>query len=493
MSSRRMIVVHLVVFFSMLCVSDVTLFGDTRSFVLVVRMMEMQDRWFRENIIPPFEKKYNAKVTVVSFDKFWDLEVMLRLERDRGRHTIGLVKTPLEMTRPLRGFMTPYDSIMGKGRLRRLRSQYNSHALRLGTIGGKLYYLPRKLETRIMVYLKSKAAEAVRGWKGFKPAIDSALRRDNGFGLPAGYRLEADPNRWDYYDIFVVSYYWANTPYYGIKLPRMAHRGKKYGGTVVGLVDRIFQMGGASRDVLRMSSDPVIDMFVWEAIYRKNGLYNPGMWQDPWSGGGIWNAMKDGKVFLAMMHQIDSFFIHGGTHPQMQGYLADPNDMGVALMPRGVSFALNRRGRPVRRGSRKAGTAGWWWGIPRSAPHPELSLELAKWITSYKNHFAECRVFGMMPVRRDILGNLKRAFPGDWMANVFDISIKQIGINGNTTVPLLPEYSSVGKIYLDAWYNIVVRENYGRGGRIERDYIRKRLHGFYVPKIKGILRDSYPE
>jgi ABC-type glycerol-3-phosphate transport system substrate-binding protein len=397
------------------------------------------------------------------------------------------------MTRPLRIFMIPYDSIMGRGDLRRLRSQYNSHALRLGTIGGKLYYLPRKLETRIMVYLKSKVAEAVRGWKNFRSAINSSLKKENGYGLPTGYRLESDPNRWDYYDIFVVSYYWANTPYYGIKMPRMAHRGKKYGGTVVGLADRIFQMGGSARDILRMSTDPVVDVFVWEAVYRKNGLYNPSMWQDPWSGGGIWNAMKDGKVFLAMMHQIDTFFIHGGTHPRMQGYLADPDDMGVAVMPRGVSFELDRRGRSLRRGSRKAGTAGWWWGIPRTAPYPELSLELAKWITSYKNHYSECRVFGMMPVRRDILAHLKRVFPGDWMANVFDISIKQVGINGNTTVPLLPEYSSMGKIYLDAWYNIVVRENYGRGGRIERDYIRKRLHGFYVPKIKGILRDSYPE
>ena len=493
MFPRRMIVIPLMVFFSILISSDRTLSSDVRSFVLVVRMMEMQDRWFRENIIPPFEKKYNARVTVVSFDKFWDLEVMLRLERERGRHTIGLVKTPLEMTRPLKGYMTPCDSLMDKKGLRRLKSQYNAHAIRLGTIDGKLYYLPRKLETRVMVYLRSKVAEAVRGWKGFKPAIDAALRRDNGYGLPTGYRLESDPNRWDYYDIFVVSYYWANTPYYGIRMPRMAHRGKKYGGTVVGLVDRIFQMGGTSRDVLSMSTDPVVDMFVWEAVYRKNGLYNPGMWQDPWSGGGIWNAMKDGKVFLAMMHQIDSFFIHGGTHPRMQGYLADPDDMGVALMPRGISLALDRRGRPVRRGSRKASTAGWWWGIPRTAPNPELSLELAKWITSYKNHFAECRVFGMMPVRRDILAGLKRVFPGHWMANIFDISIKQIGINGNTTVPLLPEYSRVGKIYLDAWYAIVVKEDYGRGGRIERDYIRKRLHSFYVPRIKRILRDSYPE
>ncbi|MBW2673887.1 MAG: hypothetical protein JRD89_10820 [Deltaproteobacteria bacterium] len=168
--------------------------------------------------------------------------------------------------------------------------------------------------------------------------------------------------------------------------------------------------------------------------------------------------MKDGKVFLAMMHQIDCFFIHGGTHPQMQGYLANPDDMGVAVMPRGHTFELDDKGVPLRTGSRKAGTAGWWWGIPKTSPHPELSAALAQWITSYDNHLSECRVFGMMPIRKDITSDLQRVFPEAWMAAVFDTSVKQIELNGDTTGPLLPEYSDVGKIYLAAWYDIVTTD-----------------------------------
>ncbi len=466
---------------------------EERNMVLVIRMMGIQDRWFRENIIPAFEKKYNAKITVVSFDKFWDLEVMLKLERDSKTHKIGLVKTPLEMTRPLREYMIPYDDILDKSTLRKLKSQYTSQALRLGIIDGKLYYLPRKLETRMMVYLKSKVSDAVNGWKDLKPAINNALKKDNGYGLPAGYKLEADPNQWDYYDLFVAAYYWANTSYNGIKMPRMAHRGKKYEGTVVGLVDRIFQMGGTDTDVLKMSSTPVIDMFVWESVYVKNGLYNPGMWQDPWSGGGIWNAMKDGKVFLAMMHQIDSFFIHGGSNPQMQGYLVNPDDMGLAVMPEGLSFELDKRGIPLRKGTRKAGTTGWWWGIPKTSPNPELSSELAQWITNYNNHLAECKTFGMMPVRKDISSSLKKVFPFDWMADVFNTSIKQIKLNGSTTAPLLKEYSGIGRIYLDAWYSIVAGKDYGKGGKIERAYIEQKIEKTYVPRIKRLLGIKYPE
>ena len=493
MPYKRMIVICLIFVLSIICLSNVAVSKEKKTFVLVIRMMGIQDTWFRKNIIPQFENTSDAKVTVVSFDRFWDLEVMLKLERDSMRHTIGLVKTPLEMTRPLQEFMIPYDDVLSAQELQELKAQYDSHALKLGIIDGKLYYVPRKLETRMMTYLKSKVDEAVKGWKKFESEINAVLREDNGYGLPARYQLEKNPNLWDYYDVFVVAYYWAHTPYYGIKMPRMAHRGKKYGGTVVGLVDRIYQMGGTVADVLKMSMDPVVDMFVWEAIYRKNGLYNPGIWQDPWSGGGIWNAMKDGKVFLAMMHQIDSFFMHGGTHPQMQGYLPDPNDMGLSVMPQGLSFEVDAKGNPLRTGSRKAGTAGWWWGIPKTAPYPQLSAELAQWITSYENHLAECRVFGMMPIRKDILADLQRVFPKDWMADVFDTSIKQIKLNGDTTGPLLREYSDVGKIYLTAWYDIVVGKNYGKQGRIDRGYIKQRIESTYVPKLKEILGKKYPQ
>jgi len=381
---------------------------------------------------------------------------------------------------------------MGKEELEALKSQYDPKAVEVGTIHEKLYYVPRKLETRMMTYLKSKAGEAVKGWKKFEASINAALKEDNGYGLPSDFQLESAPNLWDYYDLFVVSYYWAHTPYHGIKMPRMAHRGKKYGGTVVGLVDRVYQMGGTSKDVLQMSADAVVDMFVWEAVYRKHGLYNPGMWQDPWSGGGIWNAMKDGKVFLAMMHQIDSFFIHGGTHPHMQGYLANPDDMGVAVMPGGGSFELDSTGHPYRIGGKKAGTSGWWWGIPKTTPDPELSVALAKWITNYDNHLSECRVFGLMPIRKDLSANLQKAFPKGWMADVFDVSVRQIKLNGDTTVPLLAEYSDVGKIYLSAWYDIVVGENYGENGNVDRDYIRRKLEKNYVPKVKAVLGSKYP-
>ena len=172
---KKMIVICLVLVFSILCLTNWALPKGKKNFTLVIRMMGIQDTWFRENIIPPFEKQHDAGITVVAFDKFWDLEVMLALEKDSGRHTIGLVKTPLEMTRSLQKFMIPYDDVMSANDLQTLKAQYDPQAVKLGTIDGKLYYLPRKLETRMMTYLKSKVDEAVKGWKQFEADINAAL------------------------------------------------------------------------------------------------------------------------------------------------------------------------------------------------------------------------------------------------------------------------------------------------------------------------------
>jgi len=107
-SKKISILIGALLFVTPFCTPDLAA-REGGDFVLLIRMMGIQDAWFRENIIPSFEKEHDAKVTVASFDKFWDLEFMLKLEEEGKRHSIGLVKTPLEMTRPLRKYMLPYD------------------------------------------------------------------------------------------------------------------------------------------------------------------------------------------------------------------------------------------------------------------------------------------------------------------------------------------------------------------------------------------------
>jgi len=444
--------------------------------------MDAQDSWFRKTLVPAFEKEYNCKITVVTFDKFPDIEAMADLEVKSGHHTIGLIKTSVEEVYPMvaKGYMMPLEEVAGKEQLSKDPAEYVELAVNAGVVDGIHYYIPRKLETNVFFYLKSKVADAVANWESLKADIDSMFKKQNGYGLPAEYNLESDPNEWDWYDLAVVSYYWANTPGDdGLVMPRMAHRGKDYGGITNELYTKIYQMGGTEKDVLAMDTPSVIDMFEWEAFYVRNGLYNPGMWEESWSGGGIWKAFAAGRVYAVFMHQIDAFFLHGGTHPSMAGYLTDPDDMGTAIMPEGVSLELDRYGKPLRTGGYYSNFSGWWWGIPKTSPYPELSYKLAHFITSYEWHTKEYTIFGMMPVRKDIFDNIAGAFPEKWKQEVFKTALAQFKA-GVIRAPMVPTAAAIGQNYRKAWYDMCTGKNYAPDPGIppDRDYIIKALQPY---------------
>ncbi|WDU82456.1 hypothetical protein [Caloramator sp. Dgby_cultured_2] len=66
---------------------------------IYIRMMEAQDKWFRENIVAAFEQKYGVKVNVRTFEKDTDLYNILELDKDKN--TIALVKVPFMQIYPL--------------------------------------------------------------------------------------------------------------------------------------------------------------------------------------------------------------------------------------------------------------------------------------------------------------------------------------------------------------------------------------------------------
>jgi hypothetical protein len=327
--------------------------------------------------------------------------------------------------------------------------------------------------------LKSEVAKAVENWESMKDDINAMFKKQNGYGLPAGFALEADPNEWDWFDLAVVAYYWSRTegPDY-LTMPRLAHRGKDYSGTTSELLTKLFQANGTEEDFYAMNTDPVLDVFEWEAFYVDNGLYNTAMWEQGWSGGGIWNGFSQGQVYAAFMHQIDAFFIHGGTNPSMAGYLIDPTDMGTAIMPQGMSLEVDADGNPVRVGTHASNFAGWWWGIPVTSPDPELSYKLARFITNYENHRKECSIFGMMPVRNDVYEDLGSAFKDAWMQDVFKTGLAQFEA-GVLDPPIATNVAQMGSIWRKAWYDIVTEKGYSASGEgVDRAYIAEQLKPF---------------
>jgi hypothetical protein len=363
-------------------------------------------------------------------------------------------------------------------------------------INGDYFFIPRKLETRVLFYRKSKVNDATLKFDSYRDEINSDLKELNGFGLPADYTFEEDPAKWDFYDLFTVGYIWAHEEYNGSKIGRLGHRGARYNGTSQFMLDRAFQLGANNDDVRAMSGDAVNEMFLWEKVFVKEGLYNKGIWEDPWRGSHIYNAIKDGKVFLAYLQQIDLFNVHGWAEdPGMPSYLEDPTDMGVAIVPKAVSFTLDSMGTPVIEGSRKISTGGWWWGVPASSPDAKLGYQIATSITSKSNNANESSKFGMIPVRKDLLNNLSNVFDEGWVGEIYKVSVDQISMQLSdsiiTIVPLEKTYPKISDNYIDAWYDIAVGAD--KDSEISLNSVKSKLDSIYIPKEKEILGDTYPK
>jgi ABC-type glycerol-3-phosphate transport system substrate-binding protein len=393
----------------------------------------------------------------------------------------------------LKGYLKPLNEIVDSAQVDMDMAEYLALAAGMGYIDNVPYYVPRKLETRVLFYRKSMVADAVAKLAKHRDRIDRDLKAQNGYGLPAGYALESDPNLWDFFDLYVAGSIWANEEYNGVKMARIAHRGARYEGTALDLIDKSLQLGATKEDLLRLNSDKTAEAYLWERVFIRNGLYNAGMWQDPWRGAQIYNGIKDGKVFLSFMQQIDNFIIHGWPEDaSMPSYLPVPDDMGLALMPAAVSFELDKKGVPLFSGSRAISTGGWWWGVPKTSPNAELTYQFARYITSREVQARECSTFGMLPVRKDILNNLPQVFEEGWVGDIFKASVQQVTLNELTTVPLVKELADVGQNMVEAWYKLCVEYDEKKNGAMDLGTMKMRLTSDFVDKQKAILGADFP-
>lgn len=450
---------------------------------VLISMIEDQEKYFREVVSPEFGKTNNADIAAIHFGS--TDSIPMYLQENAG--AVSLVKIPFDKGWSLirKGLIKPLDSFLTPEDLKEFHDTYLLTSL--CTEDEHTYYVPRKFETRVMVYLKSKVDDAAASWRQYRDSIDADLRAYNGYGLPATFVLENDPNKWDYFDIFAAGWIWAHTPYNGKKSPRIAHRGKRYSGTALRVIDRIYQCGGAEKNVLEMDGDAVADAFHWEAVYSAAGIYNPRMWEEGWSGVGVWGGFRENEVFLSFMTQLDCFFIHGTGSEGLKGYLDNPEDMGVAVMPAGCSVDLDAAGNVLRTGTKAITTGGWWWGIPDDSPDPKLSYSLARFIAGTSNQVQECSRFGMIPVRKDILSDMSMLFGGGWISGMYETSFRQLMQNKNTVIPNHPNFDRIQNVYLDAWFGMVVGKNWSADRKIpDREYIYNLLKSEYTPKVTAL-------
>jgi ABC-type glycerol-3-phosphate transport system substrate-binding protein len=150
-------------------------------------------------------------------------------------------------------------------------------------------------------------------------------------------------------------------------------------------------------------------------------------------------------------------------------------------MPQGVSFELKKDGQPKRIGTRKAHTFGWFWGIPKNAPEPDLAYRLAKFMTNHESQFRESKEFGIFPTRPKVVEDLKRDQLPEWQMEIFTKSIEQLHLNEDNFVPkfsTLANYKEFCRYYYENFEEIVKKMKYsqaGPGGRVDRNFIRENI------------------
>lgn len=440
---------------------------------------------YRELILKPFEKKFKCVVDLRTYDDPGRLPQLLTTG-----DTVDLVDPPLSMMRALvgRGLIAPLEELVTPKELADLRKEF--FLMDLGSLGGRTYFLPRYLETPVLIYLKSQVAEAAQYWDLRKDEINRVLARHNGKGLPRNYVLESDPSQWDYFDLFVVGYYWSVKEVQGQKRGRMALGPLGSPTASQSIMDKAYRSGADAEALLRMDDDAVIDMFQWQSVMIKEGILNPSLVRTRWDEPGIRQGFQGGELFLTEATQMEAFLIHGNGTPEMPGYLSNPEDMGVALMPKGVSMRLDARDAAVSEGRRSVGTRGYWWGVTKQSRNRALAYRLAHYLSNTRNQILESSTFGMIPVRQDLLGELGLMFGGGWTSEVFQTASRQLVENRFTVVPLVEEFTELGANYLAAYREICMP---GALQKTRHEDIRKSLEDRYIPRQRRILGAKYPE
>jgi ABC-type glycerol-3-phosphate transport system substrate-binding protein len=437
--------------YSAAIVLAVTLVVYARDINLLLKMIPAQQEFFTKKIIKKFEKKSGCRVFIKTFKDNKELVKILSSKEAK----IDVVKVPMGIAYELvqKSLVNPLQFAVSADRLEKMKKKY--FLMNLATINGTVYYIPRKFETRITVYLKSRVRKAVSGWSIMKERINQSLMSAYGTELPADYVLEKDPSRWDYMDIFVAGFYWANTDYGGKKAGRIAHGAKEYGGTARELMDRCFQMGAKKKDVIRVSSEFYREVLKWESLYAANRIYPREMWTQGWSGRDIWNAFGDGRIFLSFLTQIECFVLRGTGAKAMKGFLKKPGDLGFAVMPQAVYMDGKKTG------GRGTSTGGWFWGLGMNASGQKDAVDLIEHITGYENQLAECKNFGIIPARNDILGREKMVLGRAWKTRMYKTSLKQLEANGKTSLPYAFGFERIEKRYINIWKKVVERSSTG--------------------------------
>ncbi|MFQ5605673.1 MAG: extracellular solute-binding protein [bacterium] len=440
----------------------------TPVYSVIVPYSNEQKAEFHENVLRRFEEKHKVQIVLKSFDENYEENLFNVLNSEQDSSNVILAKVPLHYTGILlngnRARLISYDDLVSQSAtlderpLDSLLAQLDADAVRLGrrqTTSGELYFMPAEFQTTVLVYSTSKVADAVQNWQSQKPLVDAAFYAITGHSLPADYRLEDNPELWDYFDMFTVNWYWTHQSDEGYGTPKFASPCFKDEKMVTYLMNRALSHGASLEQVFNLPYKTdvfppaaIAEMYYWEAIFRRAGLYYSGMWLgDGITEPEIVELLKTGKIYMAFV-----------SNDQLPNLLANQADLQIATLPAGASVT-------GKRGLKKGLLDVWFWAAPAVSPAQDLSCKLAFYLSQKKSQKKIAQKFYAIPTRKKLLNDeILKAEPAH---PIWPVLIDQVHINKKSEQGINPykhfqksNYDILVQFYYMKWQAIVKGEGF---------------------------------
>ena len=430
---------------------------------VLLRADPWRAKWIEDNELKDFAAANDIELDVVTAATFE--EVITLLEAEKAKPS-GLLLASVDdaIAEELRkeGALQPIGAAVPPEEVAAAVADYTPEAMQSARVDQQVWYLPRRAEVDIAVYLAPAVEDAFLHWEEDRAGITAALAEANGVGLPKGYALKKSPNDWDAYDLFVAAWYWAHHPAAWALpkdsiAPRVALRTGDSEDAVRDLVASFYAHGLTAAELAKKDHPAVIDALQWEALLRRHHLLAAAC-EDPKGidSDGVNDLFKARQIAWAPINQEDSLWLHGGSQRDAVPGISDPQEIGWSALPRGSSLEL-AAGAPRRPGKSFSFTKVQLWAVPVHASDPKMAFELARFLTQRGLQQRETEAQGLLPIRRDLRADYPIVFRLAWMQRLLDASYRQVN-HGSGPVPPALAYAELDVMYSELRAHIV----YGR-------------------------------
>ncbi len=431
-----------------------------------------------------FTRTSKWKVQVQNYGQCDDLLDLLNLEKGAPQKSIAVAEIPMELGSRLisGGYLSNFNPIGDSRSVTHGLSAFEPRMLWPQANRARTYLFPDRAELFLLAYLKTPLQDVEKNWELYKREFSFVMMKYNHWGVPANFKLEADPDKWNFYDLAFMGYYWAARPYRKQLLPRIAHRGLPCASTVNELAARVFELGGTRQSLFNFLSDANLDQFQWEGIFVKEGFYNAEMWENNWTGADLVSEFLHRTIFLSYFTPEELFDIFKAIETDSNRTDIQMSEVDLSLLPRGCSLELGKGLRPVRTGKQESGLYVWYWGIPKTFKNKKIAFKLIQFLSSDSLQSRALREFGRVPTRRRLVENAEELVRSPWKRTIFGLVRRQIR-EGVQTLPIKKVWPQVGAIYMDAWDKICVNEQLTNRTAIENELkpFQKDVQAILVP------------